>query len=506
MRFAIVIPTVGRPSLLDLLGSLAKCRGPQPQTIVLVDDRPDPETPLLDESEVGGWPGRVLRICRSGGRGPAAARNVGWRSVDTDWVVFLDDDVRPASSWLRRLAGDLAEATADVGAVAGEIRVPFAAHRRPTDWERSTAGLASATWITADIAYRRSVLREVGGFDERFRRAFREDADLGLRTVAAGYRITHGKRCTDHPVRPAPWWVSITMQRGNADDALMRALHGADWHDRANAPVGRRARHLATTTAGLTALGAALARREPLSWLAAAGWLAGTAEFAWARIKPGPRDPAEIASMIVTSVAIPPVASWHWLTGRLRYRRTQPWHADAQRPIAAVLLDRDGTIVRDVPYNGEPQLVEPMPGARAALDRLRAAGIKLGVITNQSGVARGRLTMPQVSAVNARVDELLGPFGDWQVCPHGDEDGCSCRKPQPGMVRAAARRLGVPVERCVVVGDTGADVAAAQAAGAGAVLIPNEVTRPEEIAAAPVVFARLADAVTALLGNAEEVS
>ena len=81
----------------------------------------------------------------------------------------------------------------------------------------------------------------------------------------------------------------------------------------------------------------------------------------------------------------------------------------------AVLFDRDGTLVVDVPYNGDPALVEPMPGARAALERLRAAGLRIGVVTNQSGLARGRFTADQLDAVNRRVEELLGPFDDWQI-------------------------------------------------------------------------------------------
>src|ERR1700712_5187916 len=118
----------------------------------------------------------------------------------------------------------------------------------------------------------------------------------------------------------------------------------------------------------------------------------------------------------------------------------------------AVLFDRDGTLIADVPYNGDPALVEAMPGARAALDRLRAAGLRLGVVTNQSGLARGRFTAAQLDAVNRRVEELLGPFEDWQVCPHDEAAGCRCRKPAPGMVRAAAAALGTTAARCVMVG------------------------------------------------------
>lgn len=165
----------------------------------------------------------------------------------------------------------------------------------------------------------------------------------------------------------------------------------------------------------------------------------------------------------------------------------------------AVLFDRDGTLVVDVPYNGDPELVRPLPGAKAALDRLRAQGLRLGVVTNQSGIARGLLDRRQVEAVNARVDQLLGPFSVWALCEHGPEDGCSCRKPAPGMLLAAAAALGVEPSRCAMVGDIGADVGAARAAGMRAVLVPTRVTRPEEVAAAPEVCADLAQAVDLLL-------
>jgi histidinol-phosphate phosphatase family protein len=503
MSCAIVVPTIGRPSLHRLLLSLAAATGPRPESVVLVDDRRAPQAELVDAAQLPGWTADVVQVQRSGGRGPAAARNVGWQSVRSDWVAFLDDDVLVTPDWLERLTADLEGLAPDVAASQGRITVPRPQHRRPTDWERGTIGLETARWITADMAYRRGVLIELHGFDERFRRAFREDADLALRAMAAGHHLVVGARRAVHPVRPAPWRVSITQQRGNADDMLMRALHGRSWYERAGAGIGRRRSNVLTTTAALVTVGAAAGRRRRTALAAAAAWAASTAGFAHARIAAGPRDAAEISRMAVTSVAIPPAATWHLLAGLRRHRRAKPWAAVGGNRVDAVLVDRDGTIVRDVPYNGDPLLVEPMPGARAALDRLRSAGIRVGVVTNQSGVARGRLTMPQVSAVNARVEELLGPFADWQVCPHGPEDGCRCRKPQPGMVLAAARALEVDVRRCVVVGDTGADLEAARAAGAAGVLVPNEATRRCEITAAPRVFGRLDEAVDALLRRTE---
>jgi histidinol-phosphate phosphatase family protein len=199
--------------------------------------------------------------------------------------------------------------------------------------------------------------------------------------------------------------------------------------------------------------------------------------------------------MLVTSAAIPPAASFHWMRGLLAARRHHPLPA-------AVLFDRDGTLVEDVPYNGDPARVRLLPGARRALDRIRSRGIPIAVVSNQSGVARGLITEAQVEAVNRRVEELLGPVGGWIYCPHGPDERCDCRKPAPGLIRRAAALLGVAPERCAVVGDIGADVDAARAAGARAVLVPTPVTRREEVARAPEVAPDLETAVDLLLGKA----
>ncbi|MEU2282649.1 HAD-IIIA family hydrolase [Streptomyces sp. NPDC013178] len=183
-------------------------------------------------------------------------------------------------------------------------------------------------------------------------------------------------------------------------------------------------------------------------------------------------------------------------------RRTRDGGAgDRPGALAAVLFDRDGTLVEDVPYNGDPELVRPVPGARQALDLLRAAGIATGVVSNQSGVGRGLLTDADVRRVNDRADALLGGLGTWVYCPHLPDDGCACRKPEPGLVIEAARRLGVAPADCVVIGDIAADVRAAHAAGARGVLVPNAATLPDEVRTAPRTAPDLLTAVTRLLAE-----
>ncbi len=166
-----------------------------------------------------------------------------------------------------------------------------------------------------------------------------------------------------------------------------------------------------------------------------------------------------------------------------------------------MLFDRDGTLIEDVPYNGDPSLVRPRPGAALALAALRRRNLPLAVVSNQSGVGTGRITMTQVDDVNRRTEELLGPFSATVVCPHAPDDGCACRKPAPRLVHDAAERLGVDPARCVLVGDIGSDVGAALAAGARAVLVPTAVTRPEELASAPAVAPDLEQAVAMILAG-----
>jgi histidinol-phosphate phosphatase family protein len=469
--YSVVIPTIGRSCLRDCLAALAAAGGPAPEEVVVVDDRPAPAGPL----DTGSGPDTLpLRVVTSGGAGPAAARNAGWRVTTTPWVAFLDDDVRVTQDWRYRLAEDLDGLPLQVAGVQGRIVVPVPDGRRPTDWERNTLGLATASWITADMAYRRAALAEAGGFDERFPRAFREDADLALRLRADGWQLRRGRRRTVHPVRPASPWISLRSQAGNADDALMRALHGPAWHERAEASRGRPS-HVLIAGALLAAAGLAAARRPRAAGAAAAVGLAGTAQFAVTRIIPGPKTAREIAIMTVTSLVIPELACWHWLRGWIRARGARPWPR-----VRAVLFDRDGTLIRDVPYNGDPDRVEPASGAAEAVGHARRHDLAVAMITNQSGIARGLFRRADAEAVNARVAELLGPFDAVRLCPHGEDEGCGCRKPAPGMVLAAAADLGVAPHECVVIGDIGTDVAAARAAGARGILVPTAQTHPSE--------------------------
>jgi HAD superfamily hydrolase (TIGR01662 family) len=494
LRYAVVIPTIGRQSLAELVRTVDG--DPAPSCIVIADDRRDAAAQLDLPATTA-----PLLVVRTHGRGPAAARNAGWRAADADWIAFLDDDVAIPVDWCRRVAKDLVDLPESVAASQAWIYVPAPAGRRPTDAERRTMNLSGALWISADIAYRRSALLTTGGFDERFPRAFREDADLALRTVRLGYAIVWGERVTTHPLASSTSWrSSLRDQTGNADNALLRAKYGRRWRSLIGTSPGRTGRHVMTTAAAVIALAALASGRTSgphsggqFARLAAAAgtvWMGMTAEFAVGRIRSGPRTAREISTGLLTSALIPPLAVAHRLRGEFRARFAgRGDRGAASSTPRAVLFDRDGTLIEDVPYLADPQRVRPVPGARRTLNQLRRRGVAVGVVSNQSGVARGLIAVDELERVNARVDSLLGPFDTWQVCPHAPDARCSCRKPEPGLVTAAARELGLTPHECLMIGDIGSDVDAALAAGARAVLVPGPNTKIDEIDRAHLVAA-----------------
>lgn len=147
----------------------------------------------------------------------------------------------------------------------------------------------------------------------------------------------------------------------------------------------------------------------------------------------------------------------------------------------AVFLDKDGTLVEDVPYNAQPSLIRLLPGVREALGELHGAGFELVLVTNQSGVARGYFPEEALSAVEARLRELIQvPLAGFYYCPHhpagcmpGYAIHCACRKPAPGLLLRAAREQDIDLARSWFVGDILNDVEAGRRAGCRTILVDN---------------------------------
>jgi histidinol-phosphate phosphatase family protein len=150
----------------------------------------------------------------------------------------------------------------------------------------------------------------------------------------------------------------------------------------------------------------------------------------------------------------------------------------------AAFLDKDGTLIDDVPYNVDPRLIRLAPGAAAGLRRLHEAGYLLVVVSNQSGVARGLFAEAALEGVEARLRELgadtCTELAGFEYCPHYAGGivpeyaiPCDCRKPAPGMLLRAARDLGIDPGRSWMVGDILDDVEAGHRAGCRSILLDN---------------------------------
>ncbi|HEX5418395.1 MAG TPA: glycosyltransferase, partial [Gammaproteobacteria bacterium] len=211
---SVVVPTYRRAELLDrCLAALAKQHLPGSAfEIIVVHDGPSARTQRVAAHwrRQLGPSGPAIRYRSPRHLGPAAARNAGWRIARAEIVAFTDDDTEPDPQWLSRALEGFCDV--GVGAAWGRIVMPLSGE--PTDYELDAAGLTRAEFATANCFCRTTALRAIGGFDERFEIAWREDSDLFFRLLEHGARVVH---LTDaavlHPIRRAPWGVSISQQK-----------------------------------------------------------------------------------------------------------------------------------------------------------------------------------------------------------------------------------------------------------------------------------------------------
>lgn len=316
VRVSVVVPTYRRPELLDrCLAALAAQDLPAADyEVIVADNAGSDDTRRQAEAWAARAPAAFRWVDGSHARGPAAARNAGWRAARGDVIAFTDDDCVPDPGWLSAVLAGMGEGRA---AGWGAIHMPLP--ERPTDYERNESGLERAEFATANCFCRRDVLAEVGGFDERFATAWREDADLFLTLLEKGYKVERVPAArVVHPVRPARWGVSLAQQRKSAFNALLYKKHPRLYRQRIQpAPPW----HYYGAVLGLAAAAAGLALGQAGVALAgAAVWLGLTARFCLRRLRGTSRAPRHVAEMVVTSALIPPLAVYWRLRGAARFR------------------------------------------------------------------------------------------------------------------------------------------------------------------------------------------
>jgi GT2 family glycosyltransferase len=316
---SVVVPTCGRPELLNrciaslVLQKFDPCRF----EIIVVDDRPSESTRQVvarwAEHTEGNGP-EVIYIPSFGPHGPAAARNFGWRAARGGIIAFTDDDTIAGSDWLEN---GLRAFNDRVHAVWGRIVMPLSG--TPTDYELDAKGLETAVFVTANCFCRKRVLEEIGGFDERFRFAWREDSDLYFRLLDYPANIVHApKAVVTHPIRPAGWGVSLSQLKKIQFDALLYKKHPARYREKIRATP--RWDYYLTVAALLGVVVGLLADALSVVAISAAVWLGMTARFALQRLKKTSKSPAHVLEMIVTSMLIPPMAVYWRAVGIVKFR------------------------------------------------------------------------------------------------------------------------------------------------------------------------------------------
>lgn len=316
---SVVIATYQRPALLRrCLAALCNQRmDASGFEIIVADDGCERRIADLVAEMAAVYPKVALRYTAvAGTQGPAGARNAGARLARGEVLAFTDDDTIPSPDWVRN--GYLAMAARPAWcAAAGRVVVPTPT--RPTDHERDTAGLACAEFVTANCFVRRSAFVRVGGFDERFTRAWREDSDLQFRLeTQAGEVGRADDAVVEHPVRPAEWGASARAQAKVFFDALLYKKHPRLYRARI-----RRVppwHYHVIVMAGAVALCATLAQSPRLATVSALLWTAMTLAFCLRRLRGASWHPRHVLEMIVTSVAIPPLSLYWRVRGALAFR------------------------------------------------------------------------------------------------------------------------------------------------------------------------------------------
>ncbi len=321
---SVVVPTCGRLMLLArCLDALhAQSLPASCYEVIVVDDSPDATkaagvTACCAQARERGLPLRCLR--NLGQRGPAAARNLGWRAARASWVGFTDDDTIAQPDWLERACAAFTAGGEDAApeALLGRVQVPLQA--RPTDYERDAARLQDAGFVTANCFCRKALLQCVGGFDERFGVAWREDTDLYFRLCDAGARVARADDAVVlHPVRPAGWGVSLSQQRKILFDALLYKKHRRRYRQ-----LVRRSPRWDYYLNALALAGGGTGLLAGMPVLAAAGvsvWVLSGGVFFIRRLGGTSRAPAAVGGLLLTSMLIPPLAVFWRAVGALRFR------------------------------------------------------------------------------------------------------------------------------------------------------------------------------------------
>jgi GT2 family glycosyltransferase len=304
IRISVVVPTYKRAGLLlRCLEALQQQDfADEHYEIVIVSDGHDPNTSdSLSETPLRKFP-LIHYYSLPAKSGPAAARNFGWTMAQAPLIVFTDDDCVPDRGWLKSIWSAYQAQRLREVAFSGKTIVPIS--HQPTDYEKNISQLASAEFITANCACTKDALHRVGGFDERFRMAWREDSDLQFKFILHSIPIIKvDSAIVTHPVRKAAWGVSIKEERKGMFNALLYKKYPKLYKEKiqANPPW-----HYYAIAFFLILMVTGLITDKNVPKLAGlAGWLLMTSWFTWKRLYATSHSLPHVTEMAFTSAVIP---------------------------------------------------------------------------------------------------------------------------------------------------------------------------------------------------------
>ncbi len=318
-KISVVVPTYNRSDLLQkcLQNLVNQSFDKNEYEIIVVSDGPD-ETTKLKVAEYEGSLAAVLYYSLPQKRGPAAARNLGWRSAKGILITFTDDDCLPDENWLKEI-WDFYNQEAHIAHIAytGKVIVPISKH--PTDFELNTSKLEIAEFVTANCICTKETLIKVEGFDERFKAAWREDSDLHFKLLEHNIPIYKNENAiVVHPVRKTVWGISIKEQKKSLYNALLYKKHPHLYCKRIKAnPNWLYYQIIFLFAGGMIMLATGHIK---ISLPAFGGWLILTVVFVSRRLKPTSHSLSHATEMTATSLVIPFLSVFWTLYGAYRFR------------------------------------------------------------------------------------------------------------------------------------------------------------------------------------------
>ncbi|GAB3018046.1 glycosyltransferase family 2 protein [Spirosoma pulveris] len=314
----VIIPTYKRPALLRkcLMSLSQQLLAKETFEVIVVDDGNEAAVAELVET-VAEQTGLTTRYLGQQKRqGPAAARNAGWRSARTPFIAFTDDDCLPQPVWLSTA---MVQFQRGAQVITGRVTMPMP--EQPSHHDKTTALLETAEFVTANLFCRRSVLEQVGGFDERFDIAWREDSDLHFKIIKAGIPIVPCPNAVIvHPIRSAPWYAPLRDERKNRYDALLYKEHPALFRERIPAYKWLVIRYYVSVLSLLIGIIGLLVGNSQVVGFGFSLWLLLTLVLINERLDNQPINSTTVKTALLTSLATPFLSVYWRLYGAFSFR------------------------------------------------------------------------------------------------------------------------------------------------------------------------------------------